>query len=77
MAVKPKICRYAILSLVLAILSLLFFVLTAIPAVVLGIVSLVRISYGDGLLKGKPMAIAAIAFAILWTVSHDLYALAH
>lgn len=69
MAVKPRICGYSILSLVLGILSLPFFVLTAMPAVVIGIISIARISYSDGALKGRAIATAGIAFAILWTVT--------
>jgi len=45
-AVESKICGYAILSLVLGGLSLLFFVLTGIPAIVIGIISIVRIREG-------------------------------
>ncbi len=51
----------AITSLVLGLLSPLTFFLTAIPAIVLGIAGLVKISRSDGRLKGSGLAIAGIA----------------
>lgn len=51
----------AITALVLAILSFLTFYLTMIPAIILGIVALVKIEKSAGRLKGKGLAIAGIA----------------
>lgn len=55
-----KTSGLAIASLVCAILSPFTCLLTAIPAVILGIVSLVKISKSAGRLKGTGMAIAGI-----------------
>ncbi len=51
----------AITSLVLAILSFFTLFLTMIPAMIVGIVSLVKIEKSGGQLKGKGLAIAGIA----------------
>ena len=56
-----KTSGLAIASLVLAILSFFTFFLTAIPAIILGIVALVKIEKSAGQLKGKGLAIAGIA----------------
>jgi prepilin-type processing-associated H-X9-DG protein len=50
----------AIASLVLAILGFVTFFLTALPAVILGIVGLFKIERSAGQLKGKGLAIAGI-----------------
>ncbi len=50
----------AITSLVLGILSFFTFLLTALPAIILGIVALVKIDKSAGRLKGKGLAIAGI-----------------
>lgn len=50
----------AITSLVLAILSFFTFI-TALPAIIFGIIALVKIKNSSGKLKGKGMAIAGIA----------------
>ncbi len=65
MAVRSKTCGYAIASLVLGGLSLLFWVLTGIPAVVVGIVSIIRITRGGGALKGKYIALAGVLISVL------------
>ena len=65
MVVESKISGLAILSLVLGVLSLLFFVLTGIPAIVVGIISIFRISRSRGMLKGKYVALAGVLISIL------------
>ena len=57
---QPKISGLAIASLVLGILSPFTCLITAIPAIVLGIVALVKISKSTGQLKGSGLAIAGI-----------------
>jgi len=56
-----KTSGLAIASLVLGILSFFTLFLTAIPAIVFGIVALVKISKSSGQLKGSGLAIAGIA----------------
>jgi hypothetical protein len=51
--------------LLLGVSSLLFFVLTGIPAIVIGIISIVRIRLSEGTLRGKRIALAGIVFSIL------------
>jgi len=63
---KRKTSRLAILSLVLGILSLLFFVLAGIPAIIVGIVSLLRIKRSGGTLKGKYIALVGMNISILF-----------
>jgi len=60
-----KTSRLAIASLVLAILSPFTFYITAIPAIIMGIVVLVKISRSGGQLKGTGFAITAIALPVL------------
>ncbi|TKJ38888.1 MAG: hypothetical protein CEE38_04105 [Planctomycetes bacterium B3_Pla] len=60
-APAAKTSGLAIASLVLGLLSPLTCFLTAIPAIILGIVSLVKISGSAGRLKGSGLAIAGIA----------------
>ncbi len=55
----------AIASLVLAILSPFTCLITAIPAIILGIVGLVKISKSGGQLKGSGFAIAGIALPVV------------
>ena len=55
-----KTSGLAIASLVFAVLSPFTCLITAIPAIILGIVSLVKISNSAGRLKGKGLAIAGI-----------------
>lgn len=56
-----KTSSLATTSLVLMILSIFTFFLTAIPAVICGIIALVKIEKSGGQLKGKGLAIAGIA----------------
>ena len=59
--VDAKASGYAITALVLGLLSLCTNMLTALPAIIFGIVALVKISKSNGQLKGNGMAIAGIA----------------
>ncbi|MBN2180657.1 MAG: DUF4190 domain-containing protein [Sedimentisphaerales bacterium] len=56
----PKTCGLATAALVCAILSIFTCLLTAIPAIIMGIVGLVKINKSAGRLKGSGMAIAGI-----------------
>lgn len=60
-AADAKTSGLAIASLVLAILSPFTCMIAAIPAIILGIVALVKISKSSGQLKGSGLAIAGIA----------------
>ena len=60
-----KTSGLAIASLVLAILSPFTCYITAIPAIIMGIVVLVKISQSRGQLKGTGLAIAAIALPVV------------
>jgi len=64
----PKTSRLAIASLVLAILSPFTCFISAIPAVILGIVGLVKISKSAGKLKGNGFAIAGIVVPAVSTL---------
>jgi uncharacterized paraquat-inducible protein A len=55
-----KTSRKAVASLVLGILSILFWCLAGIPAIVLGILALVEIRRDAGRLKGRELALAGI-----------------
>jgi len=57
--------RLANVALILSCLGLLLSVLTAIPALICGIVALVNISQSDGKLLGKGVAITAIVISSL------------
>jgi hypothetical protein len=61
---ETKISGLAIASFVLGILSIL--ILTAIPAIILGIISLVKIRKSAGQLKGNVFAILGIALPMVW-----------
>jgi hypothetical protein len=63
--ILPKTSGLAIASLVLGIMSIFTCLLTAIPAIVLGIVGLVKINNSAGRLKGTGMAIAGIATPVV------------
>ncbi len=63
-----KTSRLAIASLVLAILSPFTFYFTAIPAIIMGIVVLVKIPQSRGQLKGTGLAISAIALPVVLVV---------
>ncbi len=58
--------KLAISSLILGISSLLFFVITGLPAIILGIISIVRIKRSKGKLKGKFIALAGIIIPLLF-----------
>jgi prepilin-type processing-associated H-X9-DG protein len=60
-----KTSGLAITSLVLGILSIFTLFLTALPAIIFGIVGLVKIEKSRGQLKGKGLAIAGIAVPIV------------
>lgn len=60
-ASDAKTSPIAITSLILGILSVFTCMLTALPAIICGIISLVKISGSGGQLKGKGLAIAGIA----------------
>ena len=61
----PKTSGLAIAALVLAILSPFTCLITAIPAIIMGIVVLVKISKSRGQLKGSGLAITAIALPVV------------
>ncbi len=61
----PKTSGLAIASLVLAILSPFTCFITAIPAIIMGIVVLVKISHSRGQLKGTGLAITGIALPVV------------
>lgn len=61
----PKTSGLAIASLVLAILSPFTCFITTIPAAILGIVALVKISQNRGQLKGTGLAITGIALPVV------------
>jgi hypothetical protein len=63
--IMPKTSGLAIASLVLGIMSIFTCLLTAIPAIILGIVGLVKISNSSGRLKGTGMAIAGIVTPVV------------
>jgi hypothetical protein len=63
---EPKMSRLAILSLVLGILSLFFFVLAAIPAIVIGILSILIIRSGAGEIRGKYVALTGMSVSIVF-----------
>jgi prepilin-type processing-associated H-X9-DG protein len=60
----PKTSGLAIASLVLAILSPFTCFISAIPAIILGIVALVKISKSTGQLKGVGLAVTGIALPV-------------
>ena len=63
---RAKTSRLAVLSLVLGVLSLFLFVLTGIPAIVVGIISLLKIRRSCGALKGKTIALAGMNVSIVF-----------
>ena len=63
---KAKTSRLAILSLVLALPSLFFFILTGIPAIIIGTVSYNLIKDSRGKLKGRPISIAGMILSVLF-----------
>jgi len=71
--VQTKISKLAILSLVLGILSLFLFVLAGIPAIVIGIMSILKIRRSNGTLKGKYIALAGMNISILFMCAFYLF----
>jgi len=70
---EEKLSKLAILSMVLGIFSLFFFVLAGIPAIVIGIVSTLKIRRSDGKLKGKYIALAGMNISIIFMVIFYLF----
>ena len=64
-ASKKETCGYAIAALVLGILSPFSCMLTALPAIIFGIVALVKISNASDRIKGNGMAIAGICLPVV------------
>jgi hypothetical protein len=64
---KPKLSRLAIISHVLAILSVPLTILTGIPAIICSIISISKIRKSNGLLRGKRLAIAALIISLITT----------
>ena len=62
---KPKTSSLAVAALVLGILSPLTCLLTSLPAVICGIISLIKISAAKGRLKGIGLAVTGIALPII------------
>jgi prepilin-type processing-associated H-X9-DG protein len=60
-SVEGKISALAVTALILGILSVFTCFITALPAIICGIISLVMIEKSGGSLRGKGMAIAGIA----------------
>jgi hypothetical protein len=62
---KARISKLAVLSLVFGILSLPFFLLAGIPAMVVAIVSIIGIANSGGRLKGLPVALAGMIVSVV------------
>jgi hypothetical protein len=62
--VESRTSKLAVLSLVLGFCSLFLFVLAGIPAIVIGIISIVRIGRSGGMLRGKRIAMAGVLISI-------------
>ena len=62
---EAKMSGLAVTALVLGILSLCSFFITALPAIICGIIGLVKISKSEGRLKGKGLAIAGIVIPVV------------
>jgi hypothetical protein len=60
MVVEPKTCGLAIAAFVMGILSMFCSIFMAIPAILCGIIALVKIGKSDGRLKGNGFAVAGI-----------------
>ena len=63
-----RLSKLAVLSLVLGILSLFFFVLAGIPAIVIGIIGTLKIRRSSGTLRGKSIALAGMSVSIVFMV---------
>jgi prepilin-type processing-associated H-X9-DG protein len=66
--VTAKTSGVAIAALVLGILAFVTCGITALPAIICGIVALVKISGSNGLLKGKGMAITGLVLSAVFVV---------
>lgn len=64
-SVGAKTSGASIAALVLGILAFFTFSITAIPAIIFGILALVKISGSNGLLKGKAMAILGLVLPVV------------
>src|SRR6516225_9291429 len=62
---SPPLSGAALTAFVLALLSLLFQALTAIPALFLGLRGLRAVNASDGRVRGRPLAVAALGLAAL------------
>lgn len=60
---QPKTSSLSIVALVLSISSIFFSFLTAIPAIICGIIAVVKISKSEGGLQGRGMAVASIVIS--------------
>ncbi len=67
-SVEAKTSRAAIAALVLGILAFVTCGITALPAIICGIIALVKISGSNGLLKGKGMAITGLVLPGVFVV---------
>ena len=63
---EEKLSKLAIVALVLGIFSLFFFVSAGIPAIVIGIISTLRIRRSGGKLKGRYIALAGMNISIVF-----------
>lgn len=63
-----KTSKLAVWSFVLSLFGLFTFMVTALPAIICGIVSLVKISKSNGRLKGKGYAITGIVLPFVYAV---------
>lgn len=61
----PKTSRLAIASLMLGILSPFMLLIPAIPAIITGVISLVKIRKSEGKLKGRGLAVIGTAVSII------------
>jgi hypothetical protein len=62
----------AVISLILGISSAFLFIFTGIPAIILGIIALVKIGESGGTLKGKGLAIAGIVISTIFIIMFPL-----
>ncbi len=74
-AVAARASRAAIAALVLGILAFLTCGITVLPAIICGIVALVKISGSNGLLKGKGMAITGLVLPGVFVVLLPIFAI--
>lgn len=70
---KPKTSRLAATSFVLSLLTLLFGIFTAIPAIIFGLISLRKIKNSGNQLKGRNFAIAGIVISLVTVLILTLF----